>query len=53
MDKRKALDILTLLSALESWSFSTKTTMPDYLLERLCENVDYLRAQILGAKENE
>lgn len=35
MTKPQALDLLMLLSALESWSFSTGKPLPDYLLERL------------------
>lgn len=31
----QALDLLMLLSALESWAFSTGKPLPDYLLERL------------------
>lgn len=47
MEKRTALELLELLSALESWSFSTKTQLPDYLLERLDNNIERLRAVIL------
>jgi hypothetical protein len=39
MDKEQCLDILLLLSALESWSFATKTPLPDYLHERLGDMV--------------
>ena len=35
MTKPQALDLIMLLSALESWAFSTGKPMPDYLLERL------------------
>jgi hypothetical protein len=35
MSKEDALKIIKLLSALESWSFSTKTDLPDYLHEAL------------------
>ena len=35
MTKAQALQTIKLLSALESWAFSTKTSLPDYLLEDL------------------
>lgn len=35
MTKPQALDLLMLLSALESWGFSNGKVIPDYLLERL------------------
>ena len=40
--KKEALEILMLLSAVESWSFSTGKTMPDYLHERLLIAVEVL-----------
>lgn len=33
MTKPQALDLLMLLSALESWSFSTGRPLPDYLYD--------------------
>ena len=50
MTKPQALDMLMLLSALESWSFSTGKPLPDYLLERLDVALEVLRAEILEAK---
>jgi hypothetical protein len=35
MTKEEALQTIKLLSALESWAFSTKTLLPDYLHEDL------------------
>lgn len=35
MTKPDALNAIMLLSALESWAFSTKTPLPDYLHENL------------------
>ena len=35
MTKEQCLQILKLLSALEAWSFATKSHLPDYLLEDL------------------
>ena len=43
MTKDELLDTLMLLSALESWSFSSKTTMPDYLWEKLEKQAEILR----------
>jgi hypothetical protein len=47
MDKKDALDIIKLLSALESWCFSTKERLPDYLLEDLQRAVDKLTNEVL------
>lgn len=35
MTKEEALQTIKLLSALESWAFSTKTLLPDYLHDDL------------------
>ena len=45
--KEMALQMIMLLSALESWSFSTKEHLPDYLHERLAEIVEHLSKEIL------
>lgn len=51
MTKPEALDMLMLLSALESWAFSQKAMIPDYLHDRLSAAVEGLRAEVLeGAK---
>lgn len=47
IEKKDALELIELLSALESWSFSSKTTLPDYLLERLDLNIEKLRVVVL------
>ena len=47
MQKKDALVLLELLSALESWSFSAKTPIPDYLFEKLDNNIQKLRTVIL------
>ena len=47
MTKQQMLDLLQLLSAVESWCFSNGKAIPDYLLERLAESVDVLRSEIL------
>lgn len=47
MTKDQLLDILMLLSALESWSFSTKNYLPDHTLEQLNSIVEQLRNEVL------
>lgn len=52
MSKQDILDLLMLLSALESWSFSVpEKVIPDYLQDRLTESVDLLTRQLIGAEE--
>ena len=46
-DKKQALELLKLLSALESWSFSSKTALPDYLLDLLNCSIDELTEDVL------
>ena len=47
MSKAQALELIKLLSALESWSFSAGQRMPDYLLERLDKCVNQLSEELL------
>jgi hypothetical protein len=47
MTKEDALKLIKLLSALESWSFSTKTDLPAYLHEDLCIAVRNLENIVL------
>ena len=47
MTKQEALSLIKLLSALESWAFSTKTLLPDYLHDDLCVAVKKLEAIVL------
>jgi len=47
MSKEEALAIIKLLSALESWAFSTKERLPDYLHDDLCLHVKVLEAIVL------
>lgn len=47
IEKKNAIELIELLSALESWSFSSKTPMPDYLFEKLDANIDKLRKIII------
>lgn len=48
MTKSQHLDILMLLSALESWSFAQGKPIPDYLLERLNDLVEILSKEVLS-----
>lgn len=48
MTKADCLDIVRLLSALESWGFATNNRLPDYLHDDLCSTVKRLCAEILG-----
>ena len=50
MSKEDALKLIKLLSALESWSFSTKERLPDYLHEDLCSAVEVLDKIVLEGK---
>ena len=47
MSKEEALAIIKLLSALESWSFSTKERLPDYLHDDLCVHIKMLEKIVL------
>lgn len=47
MTKEQALKIIKLLSALESWAFSTKTMLPDYLHEELSRALSVLEKIVL------
>jgi hypothetical protein len=47
MSKEEALKLIKLLSAMESWGFSLKERMPDYLHEDLCKSMDVLERIIL------
>lgn len=48
MTQAQILDLLMLLSALESWGLSSKQPLPDYLANRLDSNIQVLREQLLG-----
>lgn len=47
MTKEQALQIIKLLSAVESWSFADKHRMPDYLYERIDEAIKVLEQEVL------
>ena len=46
-NKQQVIELIKLLSALESWSFSSKTALPDYLLERLDRAINELTEDVL------
>ena len=46
--REQAIDLLMLLSALESWSFAADHRLPEMLATRLDAAVDSLRAEILS-----
>ena len=50
MTKKDAIKLIKLLSAMESWAFSTKTDLPDYLHEDLCLAVEKLEKIVLEEK---
>jgi hypothetical protein len=50
MTKEEALRVIKLLSAMESWAFSQKETMPDYLVDDVGNAMVILERIIL--KEN-
>jgi hypothetical protein len=51
MSKEEALKLIKLLSAMESWAFSTKTSLPDYLHEDLCLAVERLEKIVLDVTQ--
>lgn len=52
MTKQQTLEVLMLLSALESWGFTDKHPIPCYLHDRLGEAIDLLRNDILEGADN-
>ena len=50
MTKKDHLEILMVLSALESWSFSfaDRQRLPDWLQEDISNAMDRLKAEVLG-----
>lgn len=47
MTKEQLLQIIKLLSALESWGFSNNNRFPDYLLENLNNVMEALEHEVL------
>ena len=48
MNKREALEILMLLSALESWGFSNKNNLPQEMIDALTDAMGVLSKIVLG-----
>lgn len=47
MSTQELLALMRLLSALESWSFSAKTPLPDYLHDSIDESVKVIEREVL------
>jgi hypothetical protein len=47
MTTTELLALMRLLSALESWSFSCGTRLPDHLCEAIGQHVERIEAEIL------
>lgn len=52
MTKPEALDMLQLLSAIESWGFSNNHRLPNYLHGLLQDSIEILRKEILNEHSN-
>ena len=50
MNRQQAIELLMLLSALESWSFSAQAPIPDYLHESLVDKIEMLRNIVLDSE---
>jgi hypothetical protein len=47
LTKQELLNLLMLLSALESWGFSTQTQFPDYLHDQIRTSVERLSEALI------
>ena len=47
MTQEQILQLIKLLSAVESWSYADKHRMPDYLYERIDEAMTLLEQEVL------
>jgi len=47
MNKEQALELLMLLSAMESWAFAHRNALPDYLASDLSGHLDRLKDIVL------
>ena len=50
--REKTLELLMLLSAMESWSFAAEHRLPESLATRLDDAVEALRAEVLSGGES-
>jgi hypothetical protein len=51
MDKKDCLQIIMVLAALESWSYSHNSKLPDWLQEDMSNTIDKLKAKILEDRD--
>lgn len=51
MTREQKLEMLMMLSAVESWTFSMQSTLPDYLHEMLSRSMEVLTGEVLNGKE--
>ena len=47
MTRVEAMEIIKLLSALESWSFSLKEKLPTYLIDQIATSIEVLEKEVL------
>ena len=47
MTKEQILEVIKLLSALESWSFANKHNLPDFLYEKITASMEVLEKELL------
>lgn len=50
MNKKEMLDLMRMISALESWAMSRSERLPDYLHEQIGSGTEMLERYILGDK---
>jgi hypothetical protein len=48
MTREQKLEMLMMLSAVESWTFSLQKTLPDYLHDRLSRSMEVLTGEVLN-----
>lgn len=51
MSKKEILELLKLLSALESWALSQKEPIPDYLFEKMDSQINLLSDKVLEGEK--
>ena len=47
ISKKQLLEIIKLLSAMESWSFASKDRIPDYLYDKIADCMNVLTEEVL------
>ena len=53
MTRQNKIDIILLLSALESWGFAEKRCPPDFISARMCEAIKPLSEEVLKEDKDE